>query len=59
MMESDILKECHLDCECQLEGHCVIDAMYPEIGMKPEDCTAKTDDDLMDEDEYEEYVKEA
>jgi len=48
MMKSDILKECNLDCECQHEGHCTIEAIYPESGLKPGDCTAKTNADLVE-----------
>jgi len=30
--------------------------MYPEIDFKPEDCTAKSNSDLLDSDEYDEIA---
>ena len=42
------LKECNLDCDLQHEGCCTREDI---------DCTAKTDSDLMTEEEYETYLK--
>lgn len=44
------MKECLLDnCAGYHEGYCCIDAIW---GIIPEDCKAKTDDDLITEDEW-------
>ena len=42
----ELLKECILDCYYSHEGHCIcfID------GLNPNDCKAKTNDDLVDGD---------
>lgn len=45
------MKNCNLDCEYQHEGCCIADLCIE--GFKPEDCKAKTNDDLMSYDELE------
>ena len=46
------MKECNLDCEYQLEGYCIADLCIE--GFNPDDCQAKSNDDLMSIDELEE-----
>ena len=43
------MKECNLECALQHEGYCTREDI---------DCTAKTDGDLMTEEEYEKTLKE-
>ena len=47
------MKKCILECEIQHEGFCT----GLVHGFNPKDCKAKTDDDLMTEEEYDEYKK--
>jgi len=46
------MKKCNLDCEYQHEGYCIADVV---IGLNPNECTAKTNNDLISPDELEEY----
>jgi hypothetical protein len=39
------MKKCSLDCEFAQEGYCAIQFVYPKV--KPEDCDAKTQDDMV------------
>lgn len=52
MMKTEF-KECLLNCEFQLEGLCSGEA----YGFDPYKCKAKSDDDLMTEEEFEELNK--
>lgn len=46
------MKLCNLDCEYVEEGCCIVDLCVE--GFKPEDCNAKSNDDLLSYDELEE-----
>ena len=50
------LKKCNLtECECYQEGYCNIENIYPNL--KPEQCNAKTDKDLITEEEFYELLE--
>ena len=49
------LKECNLDCEFSHEGYCIADTQIK--GFNPFECTAKTDKDLISEEEFDEIIK--
>jgi len=50
------MKECNCnECEGYQEGYCIMDILYP--GYNPNDCDAKSNADLMTEEEYEETIK--
>ena len=47
------MKECNLDCDAQHEGYCIFNELYPGVDFDPEECTAKTNDDLVTQEEFE------
>lgn len=47
------MKKCNLNCELQHEGYCCFNDLYPDVDFNPEDCDAKTDDDLITQEEFE------
>ena len=47
------MKKCNLDCYVQHEGFCALKEIY---GLEPKICKAKTDADLITEEEFEEGV---
>lgn len=47
------MKKCNLNCESQHEGYCCFNDLYPDVDFNPEDCDAKTDDDLITQEEFE------
>ena len=50
------MKECNCnECEGYQEGFCIMDVYYP--GFDPNTCDAKSNADLMTEEEYEESIK--
>lgn len=50
------MKECHCDeCEGCQEGFCILDVLFP--GYDPSTCDAKSNTDLMTEEEYDEMCK--
>lgn len=51
--EVETMKECLLNCAFQHEGFCI----GLENGFNPKNCKAKTDDDLVTEEEYVEGKK--
>lgn len=48
-----MMKKCNLDCEYQHEGCCIGDLCIE--GFNPDECTAKTNDDLISPEELAEY----
>jgi len=46
------MKKCNLGCEYQHEGYCIADLCIKDFN--PNECQAKTNDDLMSIDELEE-----
>jgi len=50
------MKECKCnECEGYEEGYCVIDVLYP--GFNPNNCNAKSNADLVTEEEYVESIE--